>query len=91
MEEEYYAIGDWANPDTIRPIGVPLKSECDPLGYRRFSGSEYPIMDAFTFPKSMLQDATIIAEQRAALKKAFDDSMSLVYQFTNEKKLRERK
>ena len=89
MEEQYYMIADWSDPTTIRAIGTKM-GKPDTSGFCKFSSLDHPVMVAFTFPESMVDEARQIATKRQVLKHEYDTSMGLVYKFLNKKSGRDK-
>lgn len=72
-------VSDLDSPNTIREA-VVTKVGKDSI---QCGSSEETYYTAFVWPQKYKTELIAVMEQRAALKKAYDDSMSLVYQLKN--------
>ena len=77
-----YVVSDMSDPKTVRHVpGEIVKT--DKNGFVKLSDGEW-YMGAYVFPDAAANRLISLVEHRAALKKAYDDSMSLVYVLRND-------
>lgn len=80
MKHEVIIIPDWADPASIQ-YG---KTDWEYINEYWIKTSRGPMLSGYILPLSYENDVLRVTKQRQQLKKAFDDSMSLVYQLQNQ-------